>query len=242
MSTRHPILLLHGFTSHISCIEPPARALEDRGFTVKTPILRGHGGHWRDLVGVTYRDWYADGESALIELFNEKKVPVMVGGFSMGGLVALELAMNHPEKITGLCLAAPALRFVDPLAPLARYLAKVIPVWPGPKSFNDKHLNKTRNKNYRFFPLGSFVSLYEYSLHIRGNLFKVVTPFLCIHSFQDRVISVESVREIVRESCSTQKDIVYLNKSGHELFLDSESERATTIMVNYFQELEATCS
>ncbi len=51
-------LVLHGFTSHISCVSPLAPYLEDRGIAYRFPILRGHGTVPHDMVGTTYDDWY----------------------------------------------------------------------------------------------------------------------------------------------------------------------------------------
>lgn len=92
------VLLLHGFTSGLRALDGLVPHLEAAGLPFRMPVLRGHGTRWEDLKGVTAADWHADAEAALLDLARDVDAVVVVG-LSMGGLVALELAMNHPMRV-----------------------------------------------------------------------------------------------------------------------------------------------
>lgn len=54
-------------------------------------------------------DWHGHAEDALALLRSLNALPATVVGWSGGGLVALDLAVNHPDAVTGIVLAETAL-------------------------------------------------------------------------------------------------------------------------------------
>jgi len=216
------VLLLHGFTSGEKAVSGLVPHLKKLGLPYAKPMLRGHGTRFQDLQGVTYEDWYQDAEKALLEL-SKTVDKVVVVGLSMGGLVTLKLAMEHGDKIAGIVTVAAALRFADPLAGFSRILSKFVPYWPGPKTFNDKALAKT-STNYKYFPTKAFVSLYDFAKLIESNLPRVKVPILVIHSKQDRVISPVAANLIYEKVSSPHREILWFQKSGHEMMQDMEAE------------------
>jgi 3-oxoadipate enol-lactonase len=81
---------------------PQVEALRD-GHRVLAPDLRGFGGT-PGFAGDPSLDLMADD---LLTLFAEADVrePVMLGGLSMGGYIALAFARRHPSRLRGLILA-----------------------------------------------------------------------------------------------------------------------------------------
>ncbi|MEW6203610.1 MAG: alpha/beta fold hydrolase [bacterium] len=219
------VLVLHGFTSHLDCVRGIEPFVKELGIPYRFPILRGHGTVPHDLVGVTAQDWYDDAEAALNELL-EHCEQVIVCGLSMGGLVALELGMNHKEEISNVVLIAPALKFADRLTTLTPLLSKMFKFWESPDSYNDAELEKERNRNYRIFATGSFASLYKYARKIEKRLDEFDRPVLILHSKKDKVIAPRAARIIYSKIAtpSAQKKIVWFKRSGHEMCLDLEAE------------------
>lgn len=216
------VLLIHGFTSGDKAVEGLVPHLKKLGIPYIKPTLRGHGSRFQNLKGVTHKDWYADAEKALLEL--AKKVDkVVVVGLSMGGLVTLKLAMEHPDKIAGIVTVAGALKFADPLAGFSKILAKFVPYWPGPKTFNDSEMAKN-NTNYKWFPTKTFVSLYDFSKIIEKDLSRVKVPILVIHSKKDRIILPSAATTIYEKVSSAHREIKWFEKSGHEMMQDMEAE------------------
>ena len=75
-----------------------AIGLARAGYTVSCPQLAGHCGSFEDLRASGWRDWYATVEDALVDLRKRCKT-VIVGGLSMGAVLALHLAAQRPEIV-----------------------------------------------------------------------------------------------------------------------------------------------
>ena len=84
------VLLIHGFAGNAEEMNPLQEYLKQRGYRVITPLLPGHGRTKRDLSKVTRYDWISAVESAYLNLSRNCR-RVFVVGFSMGGLLAVNL-------------------------------------------------------------------------------------------------------------------------------------------------------
>jgi pimeloyl-ACP methyl ester carboxylesterase len=99
-----PLLLVHGLGGAASNWIELAPALA-RGRRVLVPELPGHGGS-SPLPAASTLSPFADRVAILAE--REGMLPAPVVGHSLGGVVALRMALRWPESVTGLVLAAPA--------------------------------------------------------------------------------------------------------------------------------------
>lgn len=230
------VLVLHGFTSHIHCVDPLVKYLDDLGVPYRFPILRGHGTKFEDMEGTKAEDWYEDAENSLLDLL-EQSEKVIVVGLSMGGLLALDLAAHYNDKVAGVVTIAAALFFKDPLAPLAPLLAKFIRYWPSPNAYNDKKLKEIENKNYPKFATSAFLSLYKYTKKIKNILSFVRAPILILHSRKDNIITPRSAEIIYRKVSSKDKKIVWFEKSGHEMLLDLERDEVIKVIVDFMKKI-----
>jgi carboxylesterase len=234
------VLLLHGFTSCTDAVDGLLPHLEKEHIPFERPILRGHMTRYQDLKGVTARDWYVDAEQALLKLWTEGHRVVVVG-LSMGGLVALELAMRHPEMIAGVVTVAAALKFKDPLSRLTPLLSLVARYWPMPETFNDPARAKHCG-NYSKFPTDAFASLYRYGHWIAERLPEVHVPIRILQSKKDQVVDPAAANIIYEKVSSPIRQILWFEQSGHEMMQDLEAERVfEEIMrfVNLFRTLPA---
>ncbi len=104
-----PVLLIHGNCSSGGYWEPFVRHLLEAGrFRVVAPDLRGYGRTEAAPVDATrgLRD-FADDVAALLDpVFGPGTRPIVVG-HSMGGGVAMQLTIDHPDRVAGLLLEAP---------------------------------------------------------------------------------------------------------------------------------------
>jgi len=233
------VLVLHGFTSDIHCVDPLVEPLDKAGLPHRFPILRGHGTRYEDMVGTTDRDWYEDAENALLDLAQEVERVVVVG-LSMGGLVSLELAARHRDLVAGVVPVAAAVRFQDPLAGLSPYLAKVVRFWPSPNAFNDPELRRRENRNYPKFATDAFASLYAYSRRVPHLLSFVKAPILILQSREDQVVAPRSAEIIHEHVSSRDKRIVWFERSGHEMFLDLEREAVIRAVMEFIERMRAS--
>lgn len=103
------ILLIHGLGGTPIEHRLVAIGLARHGYTVHCPQLAGHCGTYEELRATGWQDWYASVEAAHDEL-GKVCDTVIVGGLSMGAVLALHLAAQRPERVHGLALYAPALK------------------------------------------------------------------------------------------------------------------------------------
>lgn len=100
------VLLLHGFTGSPYDLHPLAHMLNEHGFQVSVPLLVGHGKTAKALHGISAEDWLVQAQEEA-QQFDPNR-PIIVGGLSMGALLAILLAKDSPH-IQALGLFSPAL-------------------------------------------------------------------------------------------------------------------------------------
>ncbi|MDQ3990979.1 MAG: alpha/beta fold hydrolase [Actinomycetota bacterium] len=98
-----PVLLLHGL--HGSADHWRWLAPRLPGFTCYAPDLKGHGRSQRPSAGYRYED-YAAHVLGLLDVLGLDAVDVI--GTSMGGAVAMWMAVHFPERVGRLVLVCPA--------------------------------------------------------------------------------------------------------------------------------------
>jgi carboxylesterase len=102
-------LLLHGLGGTPAELRFVARGLAKAGHTVHCPQLAGHCGSFEELRATGWQDWYATVRAAHAELRRSCK-RVIVGGLSMGAILALHLAAELPLEVQATALFAPTLK------------------------------------------------------------------------------------------------------------------------------------
>ena len=237
------VLIVHGFTSSldcVNCLEPPIQAL---GLPTRMPVLRGHCAESpQALHGVTWHEWVADAGVALKDLLAEVERAIVVG-HSMGGLVALTLAADHPDVIDSIVVAAAALQLTSPLAPgrplhfLAPLVARIQDKVDMPPTYADPALAQY-DTNYAWAPTDAAVSLMEFAKVVRRRLPEVRVPALIMQSRRDTTVAPESA-EIIYDAIAIppdQKRIVWFEVTEHEMFRDCEWESTTGTVVDYVRE------
>jgi carboxylesterase len=104
-SRTHAVLLLHGFNDTPQSMAPLAHALHRAGWTVRVPLLPGHGRSLRAMTTGRARDWLAHARAEYDALCRSHE-RVALCGLSMGGAIAVRLAATLPD-LPALVLLAP---------------------------------------------------------------------------------------------------------------------------------------
>lgn len=112
-----PIVLIHGWNFDGEMAFHKLMPLLAEQYRVIVPDLRNHGKSDRIRGRFELAD-VADEVAAIIEAVGID-APVPVVGYSMGGMVAQELALRHPETVSALVLGATAARPLARLRPLS---------------------------------------------------------------------------------------------------------------------------
>ncbi|MGB3312201.1 MAG: alpha/beta hydrolase [Nodosilinea sp.] len=111
--TGFPILCLHGHPGSAQSMSVFTESLSDRYQTL-APDLRGYG-HSRTRSPFQLEDSLTD----LVELLDAQGIKrCLMLGWSLGGILAIELALLHPDRVAGLILIATAARPVGAHPPV----------------------------------------------------------------------------------------------------------------------------
>lgn len=215
------ILVLHGFTGSPKSMRPWAERLAAEGWTVRLPLLPGHGTTWQDMNLTTWEDWHAEAERSLRDL-RAHCPTVFVVGLSMGGSLALRLAEQHGDAIAGIVLVNPAVHSERPDRHLLPLLQRFIGSFPGIS--NDIAMPGQDEGAYDRIPLRAAHSLSQFWKLVKADLAKVTQPMVLFRSAVDHVVEASNAAFILSHVSSTDKAEVVLADSFHVATLDYDAE------------------
>jgi carboxylesterase len=214
------VLLCHGFTGTPQSLRPWGEYLAEHGFTVRCPLLPGHGTSWPEMNRTTWADWYACVRTELLSL-REDCASVFVFGQSMGGALALRLAQEFGEQVAGLVLVNPSVMTLRWDAKLLPVLARVLPSVPGVA--NDIAKPGVTELAYTRTPVRAAASLAQLWRVVRSDLPKVTQPLLLLHSVVDHVVEPVNSRIVLDGVRSEVVTEVLLENSFHVATLDNDA-------------------
>lgn len=231
-STGIGVLLSHGFTGSPVSMRPWADHLVQQGWSVRLPLLPGHGTHWRDANKTTWHQWYAEVEQAYEDL-KSKCDKVFAVGLSMGATLVLRLAEVHGDALSGLVIVNPTVsmgRRDGILLPLA---GRVLSNFPA--IGNDIKKPGMSEGAYDRTPLKAALSLKDLQRVVRSDLSKVTQPLLLLHSADDHVVPPVNSAIVYAGVGSSDKQEIVLTDSYHVATLDHDAERIFDESVSFIQ-------
>jgi carboxylesterase len=219
------VLLVHGFTGSVAETRPMGEYLAKQGLAVRCPLLPGHGTQPQDLTHIRWQAWVDQVELALRDL-SGKCGSVFVGGLSLGSLLTLWLGASHSE-VAGLIAMAPAIKVQNRLMPLTlvlRHLFEYSPFGPmGDTDLGDPAANE-RSWCYDQLPLCGAAEVYLLQRRVNSILSRIHQPILIFQGRRDAHLQPRAAQVLYDRVASTDKTLVWLEKSGHNLLIDGERE------------------
>ncbi|MCE9602236.1 MAG: alpha/beta fold hydrolase [Gemmatimonadetes bacterium] len=226
------ILLLHGYNDSPHSMMPLAGALHAAGWTVRVPLLPGHG---RSLEA--FDDWTADQlltqARAEYAALRETHSTVVVGGLSMGGAVACWIAAE--SDAAGVLLYAPML-FVPAQMQVAVSTARLWVLFTKYLSGGGRRSIRDPEAQRRMIAYGCSTrrSLEALEFVAKGVVIRlgfVHAPTLVIQSEEDNRLPREQSTHAFARLGSKDRTIVWTRGAGHVLTVDHgwESLAATTV-------------
>lgn len=229
------VFLSHGYTATTAEVRPFAERLHEKGFSVAAPLLAGHGSRPEDLNRVTWQDWIESGEKVYGEL-KSRCERVFLGGQSMGGLVALFLAAQHPEA-AGLLLYAPAIKLsLTTQDKVLLYAGSVFmpQVERSSLDVSDKW------QGYPGLPLKGAIRLLQLQAVVRQRLPQVRQPLIIFQGRKDTTVHPTAGDVILQEAGSTLKERHWMEASSHPILIDIELEAVTDLTLRFIDRILAS--
>lgn len=239
---RTGFLLIHGLGGTPTELRFVARALHRAGHTVHCPQLAGHCAGEAEILATGWRDW-TDSVFAELERMRAICDTVIVGGLSMGAVLAMHVAAQRPTQVGGLALYAPTLWYDGWSIPRYAFLLK----WFINTPFGRKYrfverepygLKDTRTRALVISsltsgdsseagllgtPSGSLKEMWDLIAVTRRELPLVKCPALLVHPREDDIADLSNAFEIQRK-LGGLVDAVILDDSYHLVTIDQQHE------------------
>jgi len=219
-------LLVHGFGDTAALMEPMGTYLGNKGISTRGITLPGHGTSLNDFAGISGQKLLGVVEEEYTKL-KERCDSVIVAGFSMGGLLALQLAtLRDLEGVVTIC--APVFprggrlgeKAMKTMAKLGARVGARFPKF-GMTSLSDKTLSEYM-VGYHSYPSQSVIRLIELMEATRMVIKRVKAPILVVQSRRDDVIWKKSGKHIFDAVGSKEKRLVNLTQSRHKAPIDAD--------------------
>ena len=227
------VLLVHGFTGSPQSMLPLGRFLGDAGLSVSGIRLPGHGTTWQDLNSRTSQEWIARVDAALDQMVSSHEEVFLVG-LSGGGTLALDCAARRPDDIAGLVTLAGFVDSKDPLrfvAPFVRHIIKSLLGFG-----NDICDPDSRELCYDRLPTSAAYVMLRLAQKTRAALPHIKAPILVMHSHNDHTVHPGNADMIIEGVSSTDKELVWLDRSYHVLTLDHDRDEVYRRTLDFIEQ------
>jgi carboxylesterase len=228
------VVLSHGFTGMPGSIRPWAEHLAAAGYSVRLPLLPGHGASWQETNRSRWPQWYETVEASYRELATTCDV-VFAGGLSMGATLVTRLAQLHPDGIAGLVLVNPAFgtRRID--AKFAPYISWALRSRPAIGS--DIKKPGVREPANDRTPVAAFASMAKLWKVTVADMATVRAPILMYRSRVDHVLDDLSGELLKAGAVNTSVREVLLENSYHVATMDNDAPQIFAGTVEFIESL-----
>ena len=228
------VVLSHGFTGTPASLRPWAQHLADAGYSVRLPLLPGHGASWRETNRSRWPQWYETVEASYRELAARCDL-VFAAGLSMGACLVTRLAEQYPDDIAGLVLVNPAYgtRRVD--AKFAPYISWA--VRSRPSIGGDIKKPGVEEPAGDRTPVVAFASLLKLWKVTVADLGAIRSPILMYRSREDHVVDDLSGELLKAGAVNATVREVILENSYHVATLDNDAPQIFAGSVEFIESL-----
>lgn len=245
---RDQVVIAHGYAEHSGRYDAVARFLTARGFAVHA---LDHHGHGKSEGARAVIERFAQADADIDTLVDRVRADsglatVKLIGHSMGGSLALNYALNHQDKLSGLVLSGPAiggklptiqrwfLALVSAIAPrtgmialdanaVSRDPAVVAAYVADPLVFRGKVPARTAHEMYR--AIGSYPA----------RVGTLAVPCLLMHGDADTLVSAIEAAPLFQRIASADKTIRIWPGLFHEIFNEPEREEVLALTAQWLE-------
>ncbi|HEY6009053.1 MAG TPA: alpha/beta fold hydrolase, partial [Geobacteraceae bacterium] len=230
------VVLIHGFLAAPAEVRELADYLGRQGIWVYAPRLKGHGTAPADLATRTHQDWIEAVDEGYGVMSNICR-RVVVGGFSFGGGLALDLAARFP-KVAGAFAVSPPLRLLD----ISSRFAPAVDIWNRLMSLT--HYDLARKEfveitpehpqiNYAHLPVAAIREMERFMTGLEPRLAAVQAPTLVVQGTGDPVVDPDGSRRLFNRLGAKQKEYLLFDFDRHGIIMGEGAQRVHTAIAEF---------
>ncbi len=223
---RAGVVVLHSYLSVPEEIKPCASLFRKNGFWVYGVRLPGHGTCPESLALKEVEDWRLAldrGVAILASVCRE----ICVVGFSVGGMLALDLA-SRCRSLAGVVAVCPPYELSDysqRFMPSKDIWERLLTRWKGSR-YNQKFVAfepENHAINYHRNPVAGVNQVGELLNSVREGLDRVLQPALVVGVEEDQVVGGDSARRVYEKVGSRKKELLIVPGSRHNIIYGDHS-------------------
>jgi len=204
-----------------------------KGFTINVPLLPGFGTSPKNLRNTPISAWKNALEREIYDLKN-KCSRIIVGGHSMGGLLALILAGQYSfDAVFTISSPVGIQRFLFKLVPFFKLFIKY-------HSINSDTFRDDTNGawvGYDKIPLNIATKVKKLMNEMKKSLNKVKCPAVLFQGCLDSEITKESMDYIYENISSSKKRKIWLKNNQHPILNSPDHPQIVSELVNFINEI-----
>ena len=239
------VLFIHGFADTPCVWQRMAKRLAAKGsFTCRALRLTGSAEPAARAKKQSLQLWRAQVADELVRL-RETHSAVWLAGHSMGGALALDVALRHPDLVDGVAVFAPLItvsRKRSPLLPpdvwfrIARIALCLSPTFESPFSADGVAADDPSftYKRDRFIPFCVYRGLFELVRSNRGQAARLQKPVFAVTAGRDSVVDTAAAQRWLA-GCPGPKELRELPDTGHVIPLEPGWESLTDGLAVFIQ-------
>lgn len=266
------VLLLHGLTGTPTELGYVAYHLRHRGgHAVRVPRLANHGQPLGVLARTKWQQLYASAREALVAAREDARAhgrPLVVGGLSMGAVMALMLAADYPDDVDGVACLSPTLFYDGWNVPWYRKLLPIVSYTPlkyfaffresDPYGLKDAALRgkiavrygqmtlrdseEAGELGYAHFPVRLFCEMRPLIARCKRLLPDVRCPVLLLQAEEDDMTGPANSEFIRARVGSSRRELVLLRNSYHLITADLERASVASHLQQFCSSLLPTAA
>ncbi|MDX9974255.1 MAG: alpha/beta fold hydrolase [FCB group bacterium] len=225
---RGGIVLVHGYMAAPLEVRALAEYLYRKGYAVYGVRLKGHGTAPEDLAHTRWEEWYESVNRgyAIVKSLTDD---IILGGFSMGGVLALLAGARKGEKVQSIFSINAPLQLRSYAAKLVPSIVTMNTLFTRMRRRNlqweyvvnhpeNPHINYTRNPLTGVRELGRVIEAME------DGLSRLTVPTLIVQGSRDPLVSPDSGQGLFDRIGSAHKELAILERTRHGIINGPDAE------------------
>ena len=234
------VVAFHGFTGTAGELRDLLGAVGGAGYALDAALLPGHGTSAEQLQDLTFDDWLVASRRR-VRMAIETHGRVVLLGYSLGSMVAMQIASERPEGLAGLIVMSNSLTLgASSRVPLGlwsrsrRPMPDLYLVKPRPGELVDR-THEDDFVTYDRHPLRAALEVYRAGARVREVVGRIACPTLIQHGRRDHVCPWHSAIGIAPLLGTSDVAVALYEKSAHVLGWDGERADVAREMLTFLR-------